>query len=63
MNGLLESNVIVGTASVGMYAHCGHHEIGKAVADKLHNQDMASWNGRITIFAKHVQGEKALKYF
>ena len=42
MNGLLETNVIVGSALVGMYAHYGHLEIAKALADELHNQDAAS---------------------
>ena len=46
-----------------MYAHCGHLETTKALAEKLHNQDVASWKARITTFAKHEQGEKALNCF
>lgn len=50
--GLLQDNLVLGTALVDMYAKCGLLEEALAVFDKLQAEDVVLWNTLITGYAQ-----------
>eukprot|EP00250_Pteridium_aquilinum_P020259 c24766_g14_i3 orf=338-1072(+) len=61
--GLLEGNIVLGTALVDMYAKCGSLEKAQHVLNKLPFRDVVSWNSLIAGYAQEGQGEQALNCF
>eukprot|EP01018_Ginkgo_biloba_P035884 Gb_00601 [translate_table: standard] len=58
-----ESCASVGNALVSMYAKCGGIEDARHMFNKIHEQNMVSWNAMIAGYAQHCHGEKALQLF
>jgi pentatricopeptide repeat protein len=58
-----ESDVIVSTALVDMYAKCGSMEIANQLFNKMPERDTASWNAMITGYAQNGQAHEALTLF
>eukprot|EP00250_Pteridium_aquilinum_P009322 c18595_g3_i1 orf=2-544(+) len=61
--GLLERDVVVGTALVDTYGKCSLLAKAKEVFDMLRVHDVVSWNALITGYAYHGYGEEALDCF
>ncbi|KAH7315541.1 hypothetical protein KP509_21G054200 [Ceratopteris richardii] len=61
--GLLRSNVKLGTALVGMYAKCGAFTKARQVLNELAIRDTISWNALISGYAEHNEGNEALVCF
>jgi pentatricopeptide repeat protein len=61
--GLLQNDVVLGTALVDMYTKCNALEKAREVFDHLPNRTIASWNALIGGYVQHGQGEEALKCF
>eukprot|EP01018_Ginkgo_biloba_P002288 Gb_24674 [translate_table: standard] len=59
----LESDVIVGTALLDMYAKCGSVEVARQLFDKLSIRDRVSWNAMIAGYAQNGYADEALKLF
>ncbi|KAH7307843.1 hypothetical protein KP509_22G079900 [Ceratopteris richardii] len=61
--GLLESDVVLGTALVDMYAKCG--ALGKAqqVFQKLFSRNVITWSALITGYCQHGEGAKAFECY
>eukprot|EP01018_Ginkgo_biloba_P034994 Gb_38301 [translate_table: standard] len=58
-----ESNVVVGTALVDMYAKCGSIKVARQVFDKMPNRDVVSWSAMIAGYGMHGHGGDALALF
>ncbi|KAJ7542974.1 hypothetical protein O6H91_09G020300 [Diphasiastrum complanatum] len=58
-----ESDVIVGSCLVDMYAKCGSIDDAFEVFNKMAARDVFSWSAIITGFAKCGKGQKALQLF
>ncbi|XP_057838735.2 pentatricopeptide repeat-containing protein At3g12770 [Cryptomeria japonica] len=59
----LQSDVVVMSALVDMYAKCGRIEEARALFDKMSLRDAVSWNAMIVGYARNRILEKALKTF
>lgn len=59
----LESDAVVGTALVNMYAKCGSPELARNMFDKIHVRDVTSWNAMITAYVQHNYCKEALQLF
>lgn len=62
-DGLLEKDMVVGTALVDMYAKCGMMEEAQDVFDELPEQDAMLWSTLIDGYAQNMQGQEALNSF
>eukprot|EP01018_Ginkgo_biloba_P003052 Gb_20350 [translate_table: standard] len=58
-----ESNVIVGSALLDMYAKCGSLEDACQVFDKMPERNAVSWNAMIAGFVQNGNVEEALNFF
>eukprot|EP01018_Ginkgo_biloba_P007732 Gb_21237 [translate_table: standard] len=58
-----DSDVVLESALVDMYAKCGNLERARDVFDKMHQRDVVSWNTMIAGYALHGCGKEALKLF
>jgi len=58
-----ESNVIVVTGIVDMYAKCGHIGMARQVFDKMSSRNVVSWNAMILGYGFRGHGEDALALF
>jgi pentatricopeptide repeat protein len=58
-----ESDVVVQTALVHMYARCGSFEDARHVFDKMSERSTRTWNAMITGHAQNRDMKKALKLF
>ncbi len=63
MDNKIESNVILDTALIKMYAKCKSLNDARCVFDKMKQQDTASWNAMISAYAQHGRGQEALALF
>ncbi|KAI5083629.1 hypothetical protein GOP47_0003372 [Adiantum capillus-veneris] len=61
--GLLQKNVVLGTALVDMYAKCGALQKAQKVLQELPVRNVVSWNALIAGYAQQEQGQKALGCF
>lgn len=59
----LQSDVIVGTALVNMYAKCGSLSDAHEVFDQLHNRNSISWNALIVGYAQNGQAKESITLF
>lgn len=59
----LKSDVVVGSALVDMYAKCGKIDYASRFFDLMPVRNIYSWNSMISGYARHGQGQKALKIF
>eukprot|EP01018_Ginkgo_biloba_P030250 Gb_03345 [translate_table: standard] len=58
-----ESNVIVGTTLIGMYAKCSSIENARQVFDRISKRDVVSWNAMISGYASNSCADRALDLF
>ncbi|KAH7307687.1 hypothetical protein KP509_22G072200 [Ceratopteris richardii] len=58
--GLLQSDAVLGSAVVDMYAKCSGLEKAQHVFDELPIQNVVSWNALITGYCKHSSAEETL---
>ncbi|KAJ7536773.1 hypothetical protein O6H91_12G081600 [Diphasiastrum complanatum] len=58
-----ESDVIVGSALVDMYAKCGCLEHGRQVFNNMHERDVVSWNVMIAGYAQKGLGKEAIDLY
>jgi pentatricopeptide repeat protein len=61
--GLLQRDVLLGTALVDMYAKCGDLAKAQQTFNELQNRDVVAWNALISGYAQHGHGEEALCCF
>ncbi|KAJ7518408.1 hypothetical protein O6H91_21G067500 [Diphasiastrum complanatum] len=61
--GGFESNVIVGTALVNMYARCGNLEVARQLFDQMPERNVVSWNAMISSYAQNGQSKEAIQLF
>ncbi|KAI5075041.1 hypothetical protein GOP47_0011002 [Adiantum capillus-veneris] len=61
--GLLENNVVLGSALVDMYAKCGVFSKARKVLDELPVRNVVSWSALIAGYVRQGQGEEALGCF
>lgn len=59
----LESDVVVGSALVDMYAKCGRIDYASRFFELMPVRNVYSWNSMISGYARHGHGDKALKLF
>ncbi|KAL2316540.1 hypothetical protein Fmac_030416 [Flemingia macrophylla] len=59
----LESEVVVGSALVDMYAKCGKIDYASRFFELMPLRNIYSWNSMICGYARHGHGTKALKLF
>lgn len=59
----LESDVVVGSALVDMYSKCGRLDYALRFFNAMPVKNSYSWNSMISGYARHGQGEEALKLF
>ena len=59
--GLLQKDVVLGTALVNMYAKCGMLEKAQKLHDELHVRSIISWNALIAGYVKNGFGDEAVK--
>eukprot|EP01018_Ginkgo_biloba_P036700 Gb_40432 [translate_table: standard] len=58
-----ESDVVVGTALIDMYAKCGSVETARRLFDLMSERDVVSWSAMIAGYGMHGYGEDALALF
>ncbi|KAI5083740.1 hypothetical protein GOP47_0003483 [Adiantum capillus-veneris] len=63
MLSMLESDVVVGTALMNMYAKCGCVAEAHKAFDRLIHPDLASWNAIIAGYSQRGYGSSALELF
>mgnify|MGYP000314776190 CR=1 FL=1 len=61
--GLLQGNIVLGTALVDMYAKCGNLSKAQQLHVNLCAQDVVAWNALIAGHVKHGHGHEALNCF
>ncbi|KAL5574391.1 hypothetical protein UlMin_023988 [Ulmus minor] len=59
----LESDVVVGSALVDMYSKCGRIDYASRFFKLMPIRNVYSWNSMISGYARHGQGNEALKLF
>eukprot|EP01018_Ginkgo_biloba_P021784 Gb_10478 [translate_table: standard] len=59
----LESDVVVGTSLIDMYAKCGSIEIARQLFDKMSKKDTVSWNAIIGAYVQSGHASNALMFF
>nr|ABR17838.1 unknown [Picea sitchensis] len=58
-----ESNVVVGTGLVDIYAKCGNVNTAQKLFERMPEQDVVSWTTMILAYGIHGHGEDALALF
>eukprot|EP01018_Ginkgo_biloba_P003261 Gb_27381 [translate_table: standard] len=59
----IQSDVIVESALIDMYAKCGSIDKARAIFDKMHQRDVVSWNTMIAAYTRHGHSLEALSLF
>lgn len=59
----IDSNVVVGSALVDMYAKCGFLKTARKVFDRLPSKNLVSWNTILMGYAQHGFGKEALEIY
>ncbi|KAL8233235.1 hypothetical protein R6Q57_003013 [Mikania cordata] len=60
---MFDSNVVVGSALIDMYAKCGRLSNARVVFDSFGFKNIISWNTMLVGYAHHGHGEKALEIY
>jgi pentatricopeptide repeat protein len=58
-----ESDIVVATALVDMYAKCGSIDNARQLFDEISDKNVVSWNTMIAAYGMHGYGEEALALF
>ncbi|KAL3520866.1 hypothetical protein ACH5RR_019015 [Cinchona calisaya] len=58
-----DSNVVVGSALIDMYAKCGHMDAARKVFDALPSRNLISWNTMLVGYAQNGFGKEALEIY
>ncbi|XP_059665954.1 pentatricopeptide repeat-containing protein At2g27610-like [Cornus florida] len=58
-----DSNVVVGSALIDMYAKCGRLSDARKVFDNLPSKNLVSWNTMLVGYAQHGFGKDALRIY
>eukprot|EP01018_Ginkgo_biloba_P008632 Gb_28758 [translate_table: standard] len=58
-----QADVFVGSALVDMYLKCGRIEHARKVFDRMHEQNVVSWNAIIAGYGQNAHDEEALRLF
>lgn len=58
-----ESDVVLDTVLISMYAKCGHIDTAQRVFEKMSSRDVVVWNAMILGYGIHGHGEDALALF
>jgi pentatricopeptide repeat protein len=58
-----ESNVVVGTALVDMYAKCGNVNIAHKLFERMPHGNVVTWNAFIAGYSQNGRSHEALAYF
>ncbi|GMP68373.1 hypothetical protein CsSME_00028009 [Camellia sinensis var. sinensis] len=58
-----DSNVVVGSALIDMYAKCGRLSDAQRVFDNLASKNLVSWNTMLVGYAQHGFGREALEIY
>ena len=58
-----DSNVVIGSALVDMYAKCGRLNDARKVFDHLSSKNLVSWNTMLVGYAQHGLGREALEIY
>eukprot|EP01018_Ginkgo_biloba_P019271 Gb_14392 [translate_table: standard] len=58
-----DSDIVVGTSLIDMYAKCGSIDIARKLFDKMLIKNLVSWNVMIAGYGMHGHGEDALALF
>jgi pentatricopeptide repeat protein len=61
--GLLQKDILLGTAVVHMYAKCGSYAKARQVVEELQFRDVVAWSTLIAAYAQRGQGQEALECF
>eukprot|EP00250_Pteridium_aquilinum_P004688 c14890_g1_i1 orf=113-1186(+) len=59
----LESDVVIGSAIVDMYAKCGPVEASRNAFDKMPTRNIVSWSAMISSYVQHGDGSSALDLY
>ncbi|XP_076955138.1 pentatricopeptide repeat-containing protein At2g27610-like [Bidens hawaiensis] len=59
----VDSNIVVGSALIDMYAKCGRLSNARVVFDNFSFKNIVSWNTMLVGYAHHGHGEQALKIY
>ncbi|KAL3649945.1 hypothetical protein CASFOL_006348 [Castilleja foliolosa] len=59
----IDSNVVVASALIDMYAKCGRLTDARKIFDVVPNKNLVSWNAMITGYAQHGFGREALEIY
>ncbi|KAJ4720620.1 Pentatricopeptide repeat-containing protein [Melia azedarach] len=58
-----DSNVVIGSALIDMYAKCGRLIDARKVFDNLSSKNLVSWNTMLVGYAQHGLGREALEIY
>ncbi|KAL4557415.1 hypothetical protein LXL04_035592 [Taraxacum kok-saghyz] len=58
-----DSNVVVGTALIDMYAKCGRLSNARVIFDNFNSKNIVSWNTMVNGYAQHGQGKESLEIY
>ena len=53
--GLLQNDIVLGSALVDMYAKCGAVSKARRVLDRLPSRDVVSWNALMAGYSSHLR--------
>ena len=59
----LESNVVLGSALIDLYAKCGRLSEARKVFDNLITKNLVSWNTMLLGYAQHGFGREAFEIY
>ncbi|KAJ7521878.1 hypothetical protein O6H91_19G072600 [Diphasiastrum complanatum] len=63
IEGGFESDVVVGTALVNMYAKCQNLEEARKIFERMTERNVVSWTAMITAYSRHGYGDTAFQLF
>ncbi|CAI9302061.1 unnamed protein product [Lactuca saligna] len=58
-----DSNVVVGSALIDMYAKCGRLSNARVIFDKFNSKNIVLWNTMINGYAHHGHGKESLEIY
>jgi pentatricopeptide repeat protein len=61
--GMMDKDIVLGTALVDMYAKCGMLENAQEILKKMTVQDVVAWNALISGYVQRGKGEEAIECY